>query len=41
MRPAMQDVHPKYPSKNRITMKYPIGIQTFETIREDGYVYVD
>ena len=22
-------------------MKYPIGIQTFETIREDGYVYVD
>lgn len=22
-------------------MKYPIGIQTFEKIREDGYVYVD
>ena len=22
-------------------MKYPIGIQTFENIREDGYVYVD
>ena len=22
-------------------MKYPIGIQTFEQIREDGYVYVD
>ena len=22
-------------------MQYPIGIQTFETIREDGYVYVD
>ncbi|MBD8984356.1 MAG: AAA family ATPase, partial [Bacteroides cellulosilyticus] len=22
-------------------MKYPIGIQTFERIREDGYVYVD
>ena len=22
-------------------MKYPIGIQTFETIRKDGYVYVD
>ena len=23
------------------TMKYPIGIQTFEDIRRDGYVYVD
>ena len=23
------------------TCKYPIGIQTFEKIREDGYVYVD
>ena len=22
-------------------MKYPIGIQTFEQIIEDGYVYVD
>jgi len=22
-------------------MKYPIGIQNFEKIREDGYVYVD
>ena len=22
-------------------MKYPIGIQTFDRIREDGYVYVD
>lgn len=22
-------------------MKYPIGIQTFEKIREDNYVYVD
>ena len=22
-------------------MKYPIGIQSFETIRQDGYVYVD
>lgn len=22
-------------------MKYPIGIQTFDKIREDGYVYVD
>src|SRR5574344_784152 len=22
-------------------MKYPIGIQSFERIREDGYVYVD
>ena len=24
-----------------IKMKYPIGIQSFETIRRDGYVYVD
>ena len=22
-------------------MKYPIGIQSFELLREDGYVYVD
>ena len=22
-------------------MKYPLGIQSFEKIREDGYVYVD
>ena len=22
-------------------LKYPIGIQTFDKIREDGYVYVD
>jgi hypothetical protein len=22
-------------------MKYPIGIQSFETLRRDGYVYVD
>ena len=22
-------------------MKYPIGIQTFERIRKDGFVYVD
>ena len=22
-------------------MKYPIGIQNFEQIRNDGYVYVD
>ena len=22
-------------------MKYPIGIQSFEKIRRDGYVYVD
>ena len=22
-------------------MKYPIGIQSFEKLREDGYVYVD
>lgn len=27
--------------QNHITMKYPIGIQGFEQIREDGYVYVD
>ena len=24
-----------------IMMKYPIGIQSFEQLREDGYVYVD
>ena len=22
-------------------MKYPIGVQSFEQIREDGYAYVD
>ena len=22
-------------------IKYPIGIQSFEQLREDGYVYVD
>ncbi|MDE6027319.1 MAG: AAA family ATPase, partial [Muribaculaceae bacterium] len=22
-------------------MKYPVGIQTFRKIREDGYLYVD
>ena len=22
-------------------MKFPVGVQTFEQIREDGYVYVD
>ncbi|MBO8433564.1 MAG: AAA family ATPase, partial [Bacteroidetes bacterium] len=22
-------------------MKFPVGVQTFEKIREDGYVYVD
>ena len=27
--------------QKRITMKYPIGIQSFEQIREDGYIYVD
>ena len=27
--------------KKCFTMKYPIGIQSFEQIREDGYVYVD
>ena len=26
---------------NQFRMKYPIGIQNFEKIREDGYVYVD
>ena len=24
-----------------MAMKYPIGIQTFERIRKDGFVYVD
>ena len=28
-------------TKNCTTMKYPIGIQSFEQIIEDGYVYVD
>ena len=28
-------------SQNRLSMKYPIGIQTFSQIREDGFVYVD
>ena len=23
------------------TRKYPIGIQTFERIRKDGYIYID
>lgn len=32
--------HKTYLIKVR-AMKYPIGIQTFEQIREDGYVYVD
>lgn len=27
--------------ERKMIMKYPIGIQTFERIREDGYVYVD
>lgn len=27
--------------KNQIDMKYPIGIQNFESLRNDGYVYVD
>ena len=27
--------------KNAIMMKYPIGIQSFDRIIEDGYVYVD
>ena len=22
-------------------MKYPIGIQSFDQLREDGYVYID
>ncbi len=22
-------------------MKYPIGVQSFESLRKDGYVYVD
>ena len=28
-------------NKKRRTMKYPIGIQTFENLREGGFVYVD
>ena len=31
----------KEPSVMASNCKYPIGIQTFEKIREDGYVYVD
>ena len=27
--------------KANVMMKYPIGIQSFDRIREDGYVYVD
>ena len=27
--------------KGNKDMKYPIGIQSFEQIRNDGYVYVD
>ena len=28
-------------NKNLKVMKYPIGIQSFDQIIEDGYVYVD
>ena len=28
-------------SLNHLNMKYPIGIQTFSQIRENGFVYVD
>ena len=28
-------------SNVRYAMKYPIGIQSFEQIREEGFVYVD
>ena len=28
-------------TKNITTMKYPIGIQSFDQLREDGYVYID
>ena len=28
-------------TKTITTMKYPIGIQSFDQLREDGYVYVD
>lgn len=27
--------------KHNVMMKYPIGIQSLEKIREGGYVYVD
>ena len=30
-----------YDPIKRKTMKFPIGIQTFEQIIDDGYVYVD
>ena len=28
-------------TKTITTMKYPIGIQSFDQLREDGYVYID
>ena len=28
-------------SNGLVSMKYPIGIQNFEKIRREGYVYVD
>ena len=28
-------------SKRLVLMKYPIGIQSFEKLRREGYVYVD
>lgn len=27
--------------KNKERMKYPLGIQSFEKIRNDGYLYLD
>ena len=27
--------------EDRAMMKYPIGVQSFEKIREDGFAYVD
>ena len=29
------------PFKKKGIMKYPIGIQSFDKMREDGFVYVD
>lgn len=29
------------PFKKKRMMKYPIGIQSFDKMREDGFVYVD
>jgi len=38
---AHEEAGPRCKRKNKKPMKYAIGIQSFETIRRDGYVYVD